>query len=106
MSSKYGNGTSYTGAPSLQGLTVEEGSTAGTYSFKMSSGEYLSWSSSNSLVTSTTKNANSSWNVSFDADGNAIITNATDSTRKLQWNASSPRFACYTSAQTAVQLYK
>ncbi len=103
---KYGIGVAYTDAPAgAYALTVEEGSTAGTYSFKCPNGQYLYWTSGNSLATNAAKSANTSWKVSFSGD-NAVITNAKDSSRKLQWNASSPRFACYTSAQTAVQLYK
>ena len=105
-STKYGLGVAYTGAPvGAYALTVEEGYTAGTYSFKTPDGTYLYWTSGNSLNTNATKNANTSWNVSFSGD-NAVITNAKDSSRKLQWNASSPRFACYTGSQTAIQLYK
>ena len=105
-STKYGLGVAYTGAPvGAYALTVEEGYTAGTYSFKCPNGQYLYWTSGNSLNTNATKNANTSWNVSFSGD-NAVITNAKDSARKLQWNASSPRFACYTGSQTAIQLYK
>ena len=101
----YGTGTSYSGIPqATYTLTVVEGSTSGTYAFKDSNGKYLSWSSGNSLTLSGTLNANSSWNVSF-SNGNAVITNAKDSSRKLQWNASSPRFAAYTSAQTAIAIY-
>ena len=106
MAAKYGNGVAYTSAPAgVYTLTVEAGASDGTYAFKTPDGVYLSWSSSNSLITSTAVNANSSWKVTFDGD-NAIILNAKDNARKLQWNASSPRFACYTSTQTAVQLYK
>ena len=105
-STKYGIGTAYTGVPTgVYQLTVVAGSTTGTYAFKTSDGQYLSWSSGNSLAVSATLNANSSWNVSFDG-GNVIIANAKDSARKLQWNAGSPRFACYTSSQTAIQMYK
>ena len=105
-STKYGLGVAYTGAPvGAYALTVEEGYTAGTYSFKCPNGQYLYWTSGNSLNTNATKNANTSWNVSFSGD-NAVITNAKDNARKLQWNASSPRFACYTGSQTAIQLYK
>ena len=106
------NGTSYAYGEAYSGSikgtyawTVVAGSSAGTYAFKDENGNYLAWSSGNSLKTVTSLNASSSWNVSFE-NGDAIITNANDSTRKLQWNASSPRFACYTSTQTAIQLYK
>ena len=103
--SGYGVGTSYNGTPAgLYELTVEAGSSSGTFSLKNGS-TYLSWSSGNSLATTTSKNSNSSWKITF-SSGNATILNAKDNSRKLQWNASSPRFACYTSSQTAVQLYK
>ncbi len=106
-STKYGLGVAYTGAPvGAYALTVEEGYTAGTYSFKCPNGQYLYWTSGNSLATNATKNANTSWTVTFSGD-NAIIKNAKDTARQLQWNASSPRFACYgNSGQTAVQLFK
>ena len=101
-----GNGVAYTDAPiGVYPLSVVAGSASGTYAFKTPDGKYLNWSSGNSLNTATTVSVNSSWKVTFDS-GNAIILNAKDNTRKLQWNVSNPRFACYTSAQTAVQLYK
>ena len=104
-STKYGIGTAYTTTPDgLYELTVEAGSSSGTFSFKKES-TYLYWSSENSLATNITKSANTSWTVTF-SNGNATIKNAKDATRIIGWNASSPRFACYTSSQTAVQLYK
>ena len=45
------------------------------------------------------------WTFSI-ANGVLTITNAYDNTRKLQFNANSPRFACYTSSQTSCKLYK
>ena len=105
-STKYGIGVSYTTTPAgAYELTVEAGSISGTYSFKCPNGQYLYWSTGNSLATNATKNANTSWTVTF-SSGNAVIKNAKDATRQLQWNASSPRFACYTTSQKAVQLYK
>jgi HKD family nuclease len=55
----------------------------------------------------TTLNENASWNVTFDSNGNAIIKNAKDSTRILQFNANSgqERFACYTGTQKSVQIF-
>jgi len=101
----YGEGTTYSGTPAgTYVFDVEAGSSEGTFSFKNGT-DYISWSSGNSLGKSSTKNASSSWNVSFSSE-NTIITNASDASRKLQWNAGSPRFACYTSSQTAIQLYK
>lgn len=105
-STKYGIGTGYTTTPTGQyELTVEAGSTSGTYSFKAPNNQYLYWGSGNSLATNATKNANTSWTVTF-SSGNAVIKNANDATRQIKWNTSSPRFACYTSGQSAVQLYK
>lgn len=105
-STKYGIGVAYTGAPNgVAPLEVVAGASDGTYAFKLGDA-YLYWTSGNSLATNATLSANTSWNVSFDSNGNVIITNGKDSSRKLQWNAGSPRFACYTSSQTAIQLYK
>ena len=102
----YGKGTSYSSTPSGKyPLTVVQGSSAGTYALKTGDGKYLNWSSGNSLSTATTVSSNTSWKITF-SSGNATIENAKDSTRKLQWNAGSPRFACYTSSQTAVCLFK
>ena len=106
-STKYGIGVAYSGVPAgAMPLSVVEGASAGTVAFKTEDGKYLYWTSGNSLNVNATLNANTSWTVTFDASGNAVIQNAKDSARKLQWNASNPRFACYTSGQTAVQLYK
>ena len=105
-SGNYGNGTSYSGTiAGLYALTVEAGSTDGTYALKTPDGKYLSWTSGNKLYVSTTKSANSSWTITF-SNGNVIIKNAATPARQLQWNASNPRFACYESNQTAIQLYK
>ena len=104
-STKYGIGVAYTTSPAgAYELTVEAGSSSGTYSLK-NNGKYLYWGSGNSLATNTTKSANTSWSITF-SNGNATIKNANDKSRIIGWNASSPRFACYTSSQTAVQLYK
>ena len=104
----YGTGVAYSGTVSgAYEWTLVAGSTEGSFAFKNSKGEYLCWSSGNSAKSSTTLNANSSWTITFDNNGNAIIKNVADTTRQLQWNASSPRFAAYgNSGQTPIQLYK
>ena len=106
-STKYGIGTAYTGAPKgTMAFEVVAGSSAGTFAFK-NNGKYLYWTSGNSLNVNATLNANTSWSVSFDASGNAKVTNATDTTRVIYWNNSSPRFACYAkTGQQAIQIYK
>ena len=104
-STKYGIASDYTTTPAgTFAFTVEAGSSEGTLSFK-NGDVYLNWSSGNSLTTAGSKSTNSSWTVSFD-DGNASIANANTSTRKLVYNSGSPRFACYTSAQQPIQIYK
>lgn len=102
VGSSYGNGTSYSSTPAgTYQLTVVAGSTTGTFAFKTSDGKYLNWSSGNSLTLVSSVTANSSWMI----NSSLKICNAKDNTRILQWNASSPRFACYTSSQTAVVIY-
>ena len=101
-STVYGVGSSYTGEPDTTkyALEVESGSSSNTYSFKIKSGsdanKYLTWVSGNSLDVTTSKSANASWTVTFDASNNATIKNVYDSSRVIWWNVSSPRFACYT----------
>jgi hypothetical protein len=65
---------------------------------------FLTWSSGNSLTTAEVCYDNSVWIVSSTDDGFMLI-NLADNTRKLQYNASSPRFACYTSSQQPAVLY-
>jgi len=48
---------------------------------------------------------NALWKVSISDEGVATITNSAYSDRSIQYNASSPRFACYKSSQQAVSLY-
>ena len=113
-STKYGVGTSVTitdnnkieATETLDSYQVvlSPGSTSGSYLMKFQ-GSYLYWSSGNSLATNANNNSNTNWLLSV-SDGNVTIKNCIDNTRVIVWNASSPRFACYTSTQTAIQLYK
>lgn len=104
-STKYGLSTSYTTLPAgVFALTVENGSSSGTFAFK-NGDNYLNWSSKNSLSTATTISDNTSWTVSI-ANGNATITNVKQNTRVIKYNTSDPRFACYESGQQAIQIYK
>ncbi len=86
-------------------LTVEAGNGGTGYSFKHGS-VYLSWSSGNSLTTSSTKNDASSWTISASSNGNFKFANVGDETRIMQYNSGSPRWACYTSSQQPFQIYK
>ena len=115
-STKYGLGTNYTTTPAnTYPLTVCAGYGGTGYAFKNSSNNYLYWTSGNSLNQDSTLSANTSWTISFDASGNATILNVADSSRKIMWNYSSPRFACYSgqtptydtaSGYNMVQIYK
>lgn len=112
-STKYGLGADYSTAPSstVYPLTVETGYSSGTYSFK-NGDNYLNWSSSNSLSTNSTLSDNTSWTVTFNSSGNALLANKATPAREIWWNTSSPRFACYTdkteqsTGYAPVQLYK
>ena len=68
----------------------------------VSSGKYLGWNSGNNLHFSTDEPTTNAfkWNLSTSS-----ILNASDNARKLQYNSSSPRFACYTSSQKVAYLY-
>ena len=101
----YGTVADYTTTPAgTYTFQVVAGSSTGTYALKHGS-VYANWSSENSLSSSGTLNANSSWKISFN-NGNAVIANANTSSRTIRYNTTSPRFACYTSGQSDVQLYK
>ena len=102
----YGAAAKYTGTINrLVPLEVVAGATEGTYALK-SGDSYLSLNSDgNNLHTRTDVNNNSSWTITFDGN-NAIIKNVEFPVRELQYNAGSPRFACYEGTQQPVQLYE
>ena len=82
--------------------------TEGAYTIKFGD-KYFKWTSGNTLANDTQESANANWNLTIATVSEktcVYIANAADSTRKLKWNNGSPRFCCYTSAQTEVQLYK
>lgn len=79
----------------------------GNYTFYVVADEnYLSLTSNaNNLNTSLNASAtNAQWKITF-SGSNMTITNASYS-RSIKFNTSDPRFACYSSGQTAVRLYK
>ncbi len=93
-SAHFGVGTTYVTKPNgTYLLTVEEGNVSGSLSF-VNDGNYLAWSSGNSLTTKTTKDDNSSWYV-VSYDDYDLIINAATTSREIWWNSGSPRFACY-----------
>lgn len=89
----------------VENYVVTIASTANGYSIKYGN-IYLGWTTGNSLDFDTEFTANyNEWTFAMN-DGNVDVISKKDNTRKLKWNASSPRFACYTSAQTPVILFK
>lgn len=90
-------------------FTVEEGSTSGTYAFKAQKKAgyiYAASSSSNYLRTQTSKDANSSWNITIASTGVATIKATGSNTRNwLRHNSTNGLFACYASGQNDVVLY-
>ena len=69
-------------------------------------GSYLAWTSGNSSIERTGSADNNKWKVTISTDGVATIIWGGDTSRELQYNAGSPRFACYTGTQQSVALYK
>ena len=107
MSGSYGEAVDYTDVPDSEKapLEVVAGSSDGTFALKL--GEvYLAYTgSSNTLTTATDVDDTSSWTITFEGTV-ATILNVGAEGRSLQYNASNPRFACYTSSQTSVILWK
>ena len=87
-------------------LVLEDGSEDDSFALKDGS-DYLNWTSGNSLTTTNSKdNAAAAWLITIAGGGDASIVNAGDATRTIRYNPSSPRFACYTSGQSGIKIYK
>ena len=81
---------------------------SGSYYTMSFGGKYLSWYSGNSLILANSPSDNldgGEWTISY-SGGTLTISNANTSQRLLQYNSSSPRFACYTGTLEAPSLYK
>ncbi|MBO4476684.1 MAG: DNA/RNA non-specific endonuclease [Bacteroidales bacterium] len=98
-------GTTISNPGSATVLTLEAGSISGTWSFR-DGDNYLSSSTSstkdNSLLNSTTKDANSSWAVSIASNGEATIQAQAGVSTYIRYNNNENglRFSCYNSATT------
>ncbi|MBQ7689706.1 MAG: chitobiase/beta-hexosaminidase C-terminal domain-containing protein [Muribaculaceae bacterium] len=86
-------------------LPLTLGGETDAWTFQTPDGKYLNWSSGNSLSLSDNVSSNSQWIVRFN---NSILNlkNKADSLRMIKFNTLSPRFACYTSGQQLIQLYR
>ena len=105
-----GTFVTYTDAPTgVWVLTLEAGSKAGTFAIKTPDGKYLYTTNENKIKSKSGAIDDSmSWTITFDASGNAIITNVGLTDRILQWNRNSgqSRFCCYKNTMESVQIYK
>ena len=92
----------------VQILTLEEGTTEGTYAFNTGSGYlYAASSSSNHLKTETKLSANSSFKITIDENGVATVTaQGTYTHNWMRYNNSSKLFSCYESGQAHICIYK
>ena len=104
------NGDTVTFGDDVQVLTLENGSVAGTYAFNTGSGYlYAASSSKNYLKTQSKIDANASWKIEIASTGVATIKAQGSNTRNwLRYNSSNnpPLFACYSSGQADVVIYK
>ena len=110
ITNNIGTFATYTDAPTgVWILTLEAGSQAGTFAIKTPDGKYLYTTNENKIKSKTgTVDDSMSWTITFDASGNAIITNVGLTDRILQWNRNSgqSRFCCYKNTMESVQIYK
>lgn len=97
----------------VQVLTLETGAVDSTFSFKVSSGEYLyaASSKSNHLKTQTDKNENASFKVTIANGKTTIAAQGSNTRNELRYNNSSNNgdlFSCYASTSTmeSVVIYK
>ena len=98
-----------TPSSSVQVLTLQEGTTSGTFAFYTGTSGYLysasSSASSNHLKTKTTKDNTGSWNITCTETSTTI--QSVGNPKPLQYNSSSKIFSCYQKAnQLPVVLYK
>lgn len=86
-------------------LTLVSTGTADKWKIKTSDGNYLYWTSGNSLNVGTTPSGNTYVaTISFSGD-NAKIAFNNQTSQYIQYNSGSPRFACYSTNQAKVQIY-
>lgn len=104
---KSGNTVSFNN--DVQILTVEPGTTAGTFAFNTGSGYlYAASSSNNYLRTETTLSDNSSWKIEISGGPDysaSIIAQGANTRNWLRYNDASSMFSCYSSGQADVAIY-
>ncbi len=92
----------------VQILTVAKGATTGTFAFSPEAGMYLyAVKSNNYLRTKDALEADGSFTVAIAEDGEATVTCKFEGEdRILMYNSSNDLFACYTSGQKPIAIYK
>lgn len=93
----------------FQVLKLVIASETGSYAFQLvngpDAGKYLALTGdSNALHVVETLDVTSAWNVTFDSN-DTVLTSANFTSRTIRYNTGYPRFATYTSGQTAIQLF-
>ncbi len=80
--------------------------TSNGYTLYLENVGYLGWNSGNSLVfDEAVTDGRNEWTISV-SDEVVSITNVGTDTRSIKYNSGATRFACYTSGQAAITLYK
>ena len=103
------NGNNVTLEEGVQILTLEEGTTSGSFAFYTGSGYlYAASSSANHLKTQATNNANGSWSISIVGGVASIQANGSYTRNVMRYNQTSDLFSCYAedNSQCDVSLYK
>lgn len=106
--SKDGENITIDNTGNVQILTLQAGKLDGTFAFYTGKGYlYAASSSSNYLRTETTLSNNSSWVITVTSAGVATIKAKGTNTRNwMRYNSQSSLFACYSSGQNDISLYK
>ena len=106
--SEYLVGNKITANATTEAIKVTARSTSNGYTLYLENVGYLGWNSSNSLeFDETVTDGRNEW--TFSVSGEVVsITNVGTDTRSIKYNGSTnpKRFACYTSGQSAITLYK
>jgi len=102
------SGDTVTFGNDVQKITLEDGTAAGTFAFKVDTGYlHAASNSKNYLRTQDSKDANASWLITIASSGVATIKAQGDYTRNwMRYNNSSSIFACYSSGQGDIAIYK
>ena len=92
----------------MQVITLEQGIVENTFAFNVGGGYlYAASSSSNVLKTHNIIDENSCWALAIDSNGTANIQAQGTSTKNvLMFNSTSKLFACYSSTQNPIVIYK